>query len=255
MLLTAIKAPTKDKPFTLFETVREAVEVAIGSLIEGDILAISSKYVAIGEDRVVDLESVDVSDKAQELAKRYELNPALAQLVIDDSNTVLGGIKGFLLTVRHGLISPNAGIDQSNVPSGKAVLLPKDSFKSATELRLAFEAAYGCRLGILIIDSWLAPGRSGTMGQAVGCNGFIPVSDERGNEDLFGKKLLVTKRGVADTLSTAAQAVMGEGREGTPIVLIRGANVTLCNKSYSYHDLAIETNECIYLKSLREGSI
>ena len=74
-------------------------------------------------------------------------------------------------------------------------------------------------VGIIFSDSRLAPTRIGTTGVAVTISGFNPSIDKRGQLDLFGNKLRVTQMAIADNLSSAAQLLMGEGNESTPIVI------------------------------------
>ncbi len=46
--------------------------------------------------------------------------------------------------------------------------------------------------------------------------------DRRGELDRFGKVARITKEAVADEVCAAANLVMGEFREGIPIVIVRG---------------------------------
>ena len=72
-----------------------------------------------------------------------------------------------------------------------------------------------------------------------------------GGEDLFGNVLKVTAQGVADDLSSAAEVLMGESDESTPIVLVRGLNRrTLMETEYPGRRFAIAMDECVYLRSL-----
>ena len=51
------------------------------------------------------------------------------ELVVRESDEIFGGL-GFVLTTIHGILSPNAGIDKSNIPTGQVVLYPKDPYNS-----------------------------------------------------------------------------------------------------------------------------
>ncbi len=249
-----VQAPVQEGAFDLITTLIAALKASKVTLQEGDVVAISSKYVAIGEGRVVNLADVTPSDQAHDLAERYQMNPAIAQLVIDEAEHIFGGIQlGFLLTWRNGVISPNAGIDRSNIPNGKAVLLPQDSYGTAHELRDALQLAYGVRLGVLLTDSWLVPGRWGTTGVAISCAGFEPLQDERGKADLFGNPMAVTQRGMADSLCVAAQLVMGERDEATPFAIIRNAPIKLTDRAITSADVSIPWDMCLYVESLTVG--
>ena len=49
------------------------------------------------------------------------------------------------------------------------------------------------------------------------------IGFDRGETDLFGRTLQATLVGVADSLAAAAVLVMGEGAEGVPAAIVRGA--------------------------------
>lgn len=249
-----IQAPVQQRRFDLIPTLVNALADAEVMPQAGDVIALSSKYVAISEGRIVTLANVRVGDEAAEIAARYNMNPALAQLVVQEAEHIFGGIPlGFLLTWREGVISPNAGIDRSNIPAGYAVLLPQHAYVSARLIRQALEEHYGVALGVILTDSWLMPGRSGTTGVALAMAGFEPLQDERGKLDLFGNPMAVTQRSIADTICIAAQLVMGERDEATPIAVVRNAPITLTNRELSREDVGIAWEMDIYVESLTVG--
>jgi coenzyme F420-0:L-glutamate ligase len=254
MQIIPIEAPVQQTAFPLYETIFSAIEKQEQSLEKGDVLAISSKYVAISENRIVDLNSVAPTEYAQELASRYKMDARIAQLVIQEAEHIFGGIQlGYLLTWRSGVIAPNAGLDRSNIPAGKVVLLPAEPYKSAQAIRDTVLEKLEIRIGVVMTDSWLVPGRYGTTGVALASAGFLPIEDERGKADLFGKPMEVTQRGVADALCVAAQLVMGERDEATPMAIIRGADIHLSDKPISQADVAIPWEMDIYIESLTLG--
>ncbi len=254
--LTAIplSAPVRDEPFDLIETIFGSLAAADMTLKDGDVLAVSSKYAAIAAGRIFSLDDIRPSVRAEQLAGRYNMDTAIAQLVIDEADHIFGGIElGFLLTEKGGVISPNAGLDRSNIPSGKAVLLPRDPFRTAETIRRALQTQLGCRIGLILTDSWLMPGRYGTTGIAIAIAGFQPIRDERGKQDLFGNPMAVTQIGLADALAACAQIVMGERAEATPFALIRGAKLDLTDAPISSADVSIPWRHCIYVESLTLG--
>ena len=220
---------------------------------DGDIIVVSSKYVSMSEGRVLKLSKIKVSKKALVLAARFDMDPKIAEMTLRESDHIFGGIHGFLLTIRGGMISPNAGIDKSNVPPGFIILYPNDAFKSAENLRSSFLTNLKIRVGIVIADSRLMPTRIGTVGVAVGCAGFEPVEDERGKKDLFGNILQVTRKAVADGLASMGVAVMGEADESTPAVIVRGFKVTPTDRKLSKDDMTIDPSQDIYIKSLGQN--
>ena len=249
-----VKAPIRNARFDLLETAVQSLARAEISAQEGDVLAISSKYAAIAEGRIFDLDAIQPGARARELAERYRMSAAVAQLVLQEAEHVFGGIElGFLLTANAGVISPNAGLDRSNIPSGKVVLLPQHPYKTAFAIFDELRARLGCHVGVILTDSWLVPGRYGTTGIALASAGFKPIKDERGKRDLFGNPMAVTQVGVADSLAVAAQVVMGERDEGTPFALVRGADISLCDEPNSLADVSIPWHQCIYIESLTRG--
>lgn len=249
-----IKAPVQTEVFDLPQTLLASLEQHGETLQPGDVVAVSSKYVAISEGRVVHLKEVVPSDEAKVLAEKYNMSAIIAELVLQEADHIFGGIPmGYLLTLRSGIIAPNAGLDRSNIPNGQAVLLPEDPYKSAHELRNWVKNHFGVHIGIVMTDSWLVPGRYGTTGIAVAAAGFQPVQDERGKADLFGNPMTVTQRGLADSLSTCAQMVMGERNEATPFAIVRDAGIELTDAQITLETMAIPWEMCIYVESLTLG--
>ena len=256
LTVTAVSAPVRDKPFDLIATLVDSLKAAEIRPQDGDVLAISSKYASIADGRTVSLAEIEPGARAQALAQRYRMDAAVAQLVLDEAEHIFGGIElGFLLTAKGGVISPNAGLDRSNIPSGQVVLLPRKPFAAAERIRQALQCRLRCRIGIILSDSWLMPGRYGTTGIAIAVAGFQPIRDERGKEDLFGNPMAVTQIGLADSLAACAQVVMGERNEATPFALIRGAEVELSDAAFSAADVSIPWRHCIYLESLTLGLV
>jgi F420-0:gamma-glutamyl ligase len=172
---------------------------------------------------------------------------------MQEADHIFGGIHGFLLTYKDGILSPNAGLDRSNIPSGYVVLFPKNPYQKAATIRHEMRARLGVEVGVILTDSWLMPGRLGTSGVALATAGFKPIQDERGKEDLFGNPMQVTQRGIADSICVCAQMVMGERDEATPIAIVRNTGVTLTDVEITVQDVAIPWEMCIYVESLTTG--
>jgi coenzyme F420-0:L-glutamate ligase / coenzyme F420-1:gamma-L-glutamate ligase len=243
-----IASSIKRRKFDLFESL-------VASRLKfrtGDIIVISSKFVSMSEGALLRLGEIKVSKEARIIATRYKMDPKIAEITLRESDYILGGIPGFLLSIRDGMIAPNAGIDKSNVPPGFIILYPDDAFKTAEYLRSKFLLECRIRVGIVIADSRLMPTRIGTVGVAIACSGFEPVEDERGKKDLFGNVLRVTFRAVADGLAATGVAIMGEGSESIPAVVVRGFKITPTDRSLSKHDMAIDPKEDIYIRGLKQ---
>lgn len=255
-----VSSQRKFGKFDLARSVLKELDNQRLELRSGDILVVSSKFAAMAEGRVVKLGQVKLSEKARKLAKAYHIEPSLAQLILNESEAILGGISGFVLAVSKGILAPNAGIDRSNVPAGFAILYPKDPDAVAEKLRSKLlrhlqsirKDRKAAKLGVVLSDSRITPTRMGTIGIAIASSGFDPVIDLRGFDDLFGNKLKVTVRAVADELASAAQLVMGEAAESVPIVVVRG-----CNANFNQDDresslsMLISHEKCLYIQGLK----
>lgn len=212
---------TGDDPAHLVLT---ALKRAGVRLLDDDILVFAQKIISKAEGRSIALEGVIPSARAQQLADETGKDARIVELILQESTEVLRQRPG-LIIVRHrlGLVLANAGIDQSNVDSGHALLLPLDPDASAARIRQDVSAATGADVGVLIIDSIGRAWRQGTIGTTIGASGIAALLDLRGRPDLNGRILKSTDVGHADELACAASLMMGQAAEGVPVVLIRGA--------------------------------
>ena len=247
-MLTPVIVRPKSSRFDIVSLIEEKLG---GHLRDGDVLVISSKFVAVSEGRVVKLSSVKAGQRAEQMAAENGMDERLCELVLRESDEIVGGIPGFVLASKDGLLTPNAGIDKSNVRHGSVVLYPRRPELSAWRIREALKFSRGVSVGVVICDSRLSPTRRGTTGVAVASSGIEAVLDMRGRKDLFGNVLKVTSQSVADDLSSAAEILMGESDEATPIVLVRGLGRRLLrNTEYGGRRFSIPMDEDVYLRSL-----
>ncbi|MHA1512396.1 MAG: coenzyme F420-0:L-glutamate ligase [Promethearchaeota archaeon] len=213
----------------LFDVILETLNYNKIELKERSVLVIAETLVGTTENRIVEIESVkNVSKRAKELAIEYSpMDPKFAQLVLDESDEIVGGISGMLLTEKNGILIANGGIDQSNSGiEGNISLWPEDPFGSARDLVQKIKQKLGLAdFGIIISDSRVQPIRKGVVGVAIGVDGFYPIDDCRGKTDLFGHEMKWTTRALADQLADTAHVVMGECDEQTPFVLIENCPV------------------------------
>jgi coenzyme F420-0:L-glutamate ligase/homotetrameric cytidine deaminase len=217
------------------------------ALEDGDVLIVSESAVATWEGSVANLEEIVPGEMAMTLAPRYDKDPREMELILQESDQILGGIPGVVLTMKKGFLYPNAGIDHSNAPPGHVVLFPRDPRRSAAEIRRRL--GQGKKIGVIIGDSRTHPLRLGCVGVALACEGLEPVEDARGERDLYGRELRITRKAVADNLVSAAQVVMGEGGEGIPAAIIRGAPVEM--KEAGGEIPKIPPHECMYIGALQ----
>lgn len=226
------------------ERVIAAAGKICGGFQEGDILVLAETAVATSEGNVIRLADITPSAHARVLAEQYHMNPSVTEVVLRESDSIVGGIPGFLLCMKGGTLLPNAGVDASNAPAGCVTPLPADPNASARAMKQSVEGATGARIGVIVADSRTHAMRLGCSGVAIGCAGIPSVIDDRGRLDLFGRKLEVTKRAVADNIASAAELVMGEADECTPAAVIRGTGLPVTDISGVE---SIAADECLFM--------
>lgn len=249
MRLYAVKTGIVKTGDNIGEVILESLKEQGLQLEDGNILAITSKIVAYTEGRVTKLSDAEPSNKARKLAKRFSLKPEFAELILQEADKIYGGVEKAVLTLKNGILTANAGVDNKNAPVGFVVLWPRNAKEWAKRTREEIIRKTGKHIAVLIVDSGLMPLRMGTTGLALAVAGFKPVMDCRGEKDIFGKTLLITRHSVADDLASAAHLLMGEAAEKTPIVLIRDAPVVFDEDIYSSADMMISSNKCIFMNA------
>ena len=248
MELIAIETPLIKKNDNIVNIFFNVIRKKDLKIEKGDIIAIADKIIAISEGRYVKLDSVKPSEKAKQLADKYKLEPSFVELVIQESDEILGGVPRALLTIRQDIIIANAGIDHKNSPENSATLWPEKPDETAAKVRSEIETKTGKKVGVILVDSHVIPMRMGTLGLALGIAGFRPVKDCRGMKDIYGKPLLVTRINIADGLASAAHFLMGETTEQVPIVIIRNSNVEITD-NYDPREVVIPKGDCLFMKS------
>lgn len=219
-------------------------------LEDHDVLAVTSKVVAIAEGRIAKLSSVEPSDRAKEIAKKFSLQPELAELILHEADQIYGGVEKAVLTLKNNVLTANAGIDNKNAPKDYVVLWPSNPKKSAERIREEIKRKTGAKIAVLVVDSGLVPLRKGTVGLALAVAGFKPVKDYRGELDIYGKPLVITQRAIADDLASAAHLLMSEAAEKTPIVLIKDAPVDFDDGAYDSAEMMMPFKECIFMSTV-----
>ena len=223
------KIPLIEAGDDLADLIVDALRDAGIEPVDGDILVLAQKIVSKAEGRQVLLADIDPSAEAVKLASETDKDPRLVELILRESSAVIRTAPGVII-VRHrlGIISANAGIDQSNINHADgecALLLPENPDRSALRLREALQQEFGITLGVIVSDSMNRPWRLGTVAYAIGSAGVTVLEDRRGDADIFGRELKVTMSNLADSIATAAMLVMGETSERVPAALVRGLSV------------------------------
>lgn len=247
MELFSIKLPLIKKGDPLLDIIISELHQQGKLLKEGDIVVIAEKVVATSQGRVVSLSDVtNISEKARKLAKEYDMDERFVELILQESSTILGGMTHVILAQVNDFLIANAGIDQSNAGQGKVVLLPKDLNIVVWEYWRELKKEFGIKnLGVIISDSRVQPLRKGTIGIAIATAGFEPVEDLIGKPDLFNRPMEITMRAIADDLTSAAQFLLSEANQQTPVVIIRESNVEFTENPKTTPEMAPE--KCLYM--------
>jgi coenzyme F420-0:L-glutamate ligase len=210
----------------LVEIIQTALTTSNEVLRDGDVLVLAQKIVSKAQGRAVLLDTIKPSLAAERLAREVNKDARLVELVLRESNEVVRYRRDVLIVAHKlGLVTANAGIDQSNVEEGggrTALLLPENPDRTCTELRAALHSRTGAAVAVIINDSHGRPFRNGTVGVAIGASGLAALADLRGRPDLFGRRLQTTEVALADEIAAAASLLMGQADEGRPVVLARG---------------------------------
>lgn len=182
------------------------IDAAISELAEASVVAVTSKIVALAENRVVKFGDIDKQELIEAEADRY--------LPVGASRY------GVQFSVKNNTLIPTAGIDESN-GDGYYVLWPSDAFASANIIRKHLASRFGlAKLGVIITDSTCSPMRRGTTGIALAWSGFKALNDYVGRPDLFGKPFKYSQSSIAGGLAAASVVAMGEGAESTPLAIL-----------------------------------
>ena len=202
----------------------EAAERNGLKLQDKDVVVVAEKVISKSENRVFKLRNIVPSRRAKELSKVTRKDARFVELVLRETKRVLKASREILLVEdKRGLICINAGIDKSNVAGrGNYALLPEDPDGSARRCRSEIEKLTGKNVSVILCDTYSRPFRRGQVNFAIGVAGLSPFRDYRGTLDLFGQVLKVKNVAVVDEIAAAAELLMGQGKEATPVVVIRG---------------------------------
>jgi coenzyme F420-0:L-glutamate ligase/coenzyme F420-1:gamma-L-glutamate ligase len=196
-----------------------------GGLEDGDVIVVAQKVVSKSEGRVVDLASIEPSQRAVELAG--DGDPRHVEAILRESKRVVRSRPPLLIVeTKHGFVCASGGVDASNAKgAGTLVLLPLDPDASATRLRDDLRTRTGRDVAVIVSDSFGRPWRQGTTDVALGVAGLAPLLDLRGAVDAAGYELQGTQIAVADELAGAAELVLGKTR-AVPAAVVRGYRST-----------------------------
>jgi putative folate metabolism gamma-glutamate ligase len=184
----------------------DLIAESISNVHENSVLAVTSKVVSLCEGNVAPLGNGNKDDIIEKESDYY--------LPKSESKYDI------YLTIKHNLLVPSAGVDESNT-NGYYVMWPVDPQNSANLCWQFLKSYYKLtNVGVIITDSTSSPLRWGVTGKCISYCGFKGLNSKIGESDIFGRKLRMTKINVADALATSAVLCMGESNEQTPLAII-----------------------------------
>ncbi|MEM2081669.1 MAG: coenzyme F420-0:L-glutamate ligase [Candidatus Bathyarchaeia archaeon] len=189
-----------------------------------DVIVITHVAVSKAEGNIVNIDAIEPSEQAKEIAQKTGKEPALVETILRETKEIVRlGPNSIITETKNGMVCANAGVDRSNVEGERNVaLLPKNPDASAQKIRREIKRLTGCDVAVIISDTHGRPFRMGEINVAIGVAGIRPLRDRRGEKDLFGYVLRVKRTAVADELASAAELVIGQANEGIPAAIIRG---------------------------------
>ncbi|MGR0218488.1 coenzyme F420-0:L-glutamate ligase [Agromyces sp. ZXT2-6] len=189
------------------DLVEVIVTAAGGTLVDGDILVVTSKVVSKAEGRIVrarDRERAITDETVRVVATRAHAD-GVTRIVEN----------------RLGMVAAAAGVDASNTDDGTVLLLPVDPDASARTIAAGLRSRTGAHVGVILSDTLGRPWREGQTDVAIGAAGVQVFDDLRGTTDAAGKPLSVTMPCVADELAAAGDLVKGKAG-GWPVAVVSG---------------------------------
>lgn len=178
------------------------------TLLDGDIVVVTSKIVSKAEGRVLaadDREDAITAETVRVVATRAAPSGHVTRIVQN----------------RLGIVSAAAGVDASNTPEGTVLLLPEDPDASARALAAGLRERLGVHVGVIVTDTLGRAWRDGQTDHAIGAAGIHVFEDLRGQTDAEGRPLVVTMPCVADEIAAAGDLVKGKAAR-LPVAVVRG---------------------------------
>jgi coenzyme F420-0:L-glutamate ligase / coenzyme F420-1:gamma-L-glutamate ligase len=191
-------------------------------LADDDVVVVTSKVVSKAEGAVVELQGVEPSAFATAFGERWDKDPRVVEVVLQQAQRVVRMAGPVLITeTHHGFVCANSGVDQSSSgAAGRVVVLPADTDASARTLRQRF-AALGVDVAVVVSDTFGRPWREGQTDVAVGIAGIAPLASYIGQHDPHGHEFRVQELCVVDELAAAAELVKGNTSR-IPAAVVRG---------------------------------
>ncbi len=190
--------------------------------MHGDIIVVTHSIVSISEGKLYNLEDVEVSEKAYEIAERIDHSPERVEVALREAIEVLREEPILITKTKQGIITDFSGVDESNAPLDTFIALPDNPDNSATQISNSLSKSIGFNIPVIITDTQGRPWRKGAVNLAIGVAGMSPFSYNLGKEDIYQRVLRSSVVCLADQIASSAELVMGQADESVPVVIVRG---------------------------------
>lgn len=199
----------KTKIVSLGDKVTELIADSVAKIPERSIVAVASKIVAYEQNQWVERDEHDQKQKQRLVQNQadYYLSPHSSKYQL-------------MLAIKNNTLTVNAGIDESNAAGGY-VLWPEDIQTAANTIWQFLRSHYNLHeVGVIITDSKTTPLRWGVTGTCLAHSGFIALHSYIGEQDLFGRPIVMEKSNIAEAVAAAATLEMGEVAEAQPLAVV-----------------------------------
>ncbi len=257
-----VKLPLVKKGDDYVKIVVDSMQNSGHPIEDNDIVVIASKVVSTALGLMADMSKIKAKRKAISIAKKYGLNPAHVQLILDEADEFYGGVAykhprfAVFWTRKGGAFEINSGVDIKNSPIGQETVDLPNPNKIAKDMRKRIHELTGKNVGTLIIDSNWYPLRNGSTGFSVGLAGFEPVKnctvDENGKPafDIYGRPVPLARHNVADDVAAGAHLLVGEAGERVGVVVAKHVPATFTDHP-DLDALMLKPNECTIMRSFK----
>ncbi len=191
-------------------------------LHSGDIVVVTHSIISIAEDKLYQLEDVEVSDRAREISEEIGSSPERVEVALKEARKILREKPVLITKTQHGIITDFSGVDESNVPPNMLAALPDDPDKTAQNISDVLSEKMGFKVPVIITDTQGRPWRKGAVNLAIGVAEMSPFIHNVGKKDLHGHELRGSLVCIEDQVAAATELVMGQAGEGIPVVIVRG---------------------------------
>ena len=185
------------------EIIKDSILAMDYDLKDGDIILIAETLISKAEGNIIELNEVEPSEKAHEIAEICKKDPKLVEVILQNSTEIVEVGPNFIICeTKHGFVCANAAIDESNVEDGLATPIPENPDESALEIRQYLEDEFEKDLAVIVTDTQGRAFRVGAIGTAIGCsqvallvkNLLANAGDKRHEGSIPGSRFILRKR-------------------------------------------------------------